>query len=200
MLNSVATLMFGSPLRARLETEQFVGVTVSDVESEPLPELLSVKSKSPATSIVPPPGHVPLKETGMLQVVPLELVVQSDDCAGMGVRNRAGTLGFCSADAGSPEETEPRAPSRAVTTSCEIACACAGETFWLMLWELPQLATMSDAKAMIAVENDLERMSDVGEARDIGWNILTSDRSHARGPIGVSTLSPLIPRVNDRGH
>ena len=60
MFICIATVMLGSPLMVRFDTEQFEGVIVSVELSVPSPELSRVKSKAPETPMVPPPGQAPL--------------------------------------------------------------------------------------------------------------------------------------------
>jgi len=81
-VNVVESMTFGSPLMVRFEpTLQFVGVTVRVVLSDPLPEL-RVKSKVPATPIVPPSGQFVLLFIEKLQVVVVPLVVQPGSWSG----------------------------------------------------------------------------------------------------------------------
>ena len=67
-------------MKVRSETAQFAGVTVSVELSLPLPEKSRLKTKSPEALIVPPFGHGPLYEIGMLQDSPSRLTVQSGNC------------------------------------------------------------------------------------------------------------------------
>ena len=78
-LTWLATVTLGSPLITRLETEQFVGVTVIAVWRDPPPLEFKVPSISPATEIVPPAEQATVSEMGKLQFSPVAVTVQGDD-------------------------------------------------------------------------------------------------------------------------
>jgi hypothetical protein len=133
----VDAVTLGLPLIVSFDTEQLVGVIVSVLLSDPSPEVLSVKEKSPETAMVPPPGHGLLEFTGRLQLSPLSLIVHPDVPSGRTLPRVDARLGAkpCRAAPAGPNE-ELSALCTALANSCETAWACAGDNVWL-IEELP---------------------------------------------------------------
>ena len=149
---AVASVTLGSPLTVRFDTTQLVGVIVSVLLSEPVPELLSVRLKSPETLIVPPDGHVPVYEMGKLQVCPFDVGVQPDAVSGSASRMIFERRSCAPAGTEAPVNEFVKADCTAMTNSCEMACACAFEIELLL--ELPHEVNR-DNKKRLATKIDI---------------------------------------------
>src|ERR1039457_1965041 len=73
---------FGSPLITVPTIPQFVGMRVSWLLKDPLPEPFRVVARSPETAMVPPWSQRAVYETGQLQLSPEPFAVHPDDRSG----------------------------------------------------------------------------------------------------------------------